>query len=496
MMFSVGFFTPVRFQDPKTFNQRVQEGVDDYFYLGGKSAYIIPGNIIDSAQEVVIRNKDQNKIKQVILGVIKIISYMTVIIPLIMLVAKVVCRSSRQFHIVQYSVPNLMNQFTEAWNQDHNFFNLPFGFFNRQRFTCLLANHTEKFQKFGVNNEEHFGYIEKFDLDPEENPHLFMRADLHGDLKSLIENIRSLQAEGLLDRNFRCNPGVHLVFLGDYCDRGSYGTEILELLMGLREENPTQVHLIRGNHEDSEVNQNYAETDPNLLQILKNEEARADLDRFYETMPLSTYFSVDGEEHREYVQCSHGLFELTMDPAPLLDEADSGDYVTVPKERILSERIRRIADSDGELAESARRIDQLIQQTEPLGDYLTAYNWADVSNKETKLGHLGARKYALSVRDIRHYLDLSSEQHRVMMIFRGHEHEFKHHMDEERVVVTTLPVGMDSPYNLRYDQPDRAYIIRLSARMVDWTKRGILRMTGRTVSDSVTHEYPLISQEV
>jgi len=94
----VKFFMPVRYEEPKTFKQHIQEGIEDYFYLGGKSAYVIPGKIVDNSQEVAIKHKDQSKIKQVILGAIKIISYMTVVIPLVMLAAKVVFRAIHKFH--------------------------------------------------------------------------------------------------------------------------------------------------------------------------------------------------------------------------------------------------------------------------------------------------------------------------------------------------------------------------------------------------------------
>ena len=41
-----------------------------------------------------------------------------------------------------------------------------------------------------------------------------------------------------------------MVFLGDYTDRGSYGVEVMYVLMRLKVENPDQVWMARGNHED------------------------------------------------------------------------------------------------------------------------------------------------------------------------------------------------------------------------------------------------------
>ena len=101
MAISLDFFTPVRFGEQKTFKQHFQERVDDYFYLGGRSVFVIPREISDDSQAVrIIKDQDQSRVKQVILIAIKVISYMTVIIPLIMLIAKASFRLTHKFHIV------------------------------------------------------------------------------------------------------------------------------------------------------------------------------------------------------------------------------------------------------------------------------------------------------------------------------------------------------------------------------------------------------------
>lgn len=99
---SLDFFMPVRFEKPKTSKQYIQEGVDDYFYLGGKSVFVISGEILNGSQAVRVKDQDQSRVKQVILGAIKVISYMTVIIPLLMLIAKASFRLTltHKVHIV------------------------------------------------------------------------------------------------------------------------------------------------------------------------------------------------------------------------------------------------------------------------------------------------------------------------------------------------------------------------------------------------------------
>lgn len=81
------------------------------------------------------------------------------------------------------------------------------------------------------------------------------------------------------------------------------------------------------------------------------------------------------------------------------------------------------------------------------------------------------------------------------MIFRGHEHQFQHLLHEERVLVTTLPVGTDSPGYLRYSQDDRAYIISPKARVEDWTKQAILRERGRNLTTKLSDPIALTATE-
>eukprot|EP01025_Chloroclados_australasicus_P064722 TRINITY_DN867_c2_g1_i3.p3 TRINITY_DN867_c2_g1~~TRINITY_DN867_c2_g1_i3.p3 ORF type:complete len:290 (-),score=41.74 TRINITY_DN867_c2_g1_i3:1060-1929(-) len=47
---------------------------------------------------------------------------------------------------------------------------------------------------------------------------------------------------------------IDYLFLGDYVDRGTHSLETICLLLSLKKEHPNNVHLIRGNHEASDIN--------------------------------------------------------------------------------------------------------------------------------------------------------------------------------------------------------------------------------------------------
>jgi serine/threonine-protein phosphatase PP1 catalytic subunit len=75
--------------------------------------------------------------------------------------------------------------------------------------------------------------------------HIF--GDIHGQYSDLL---KFLDITGL-------PPKTKLIFLGDYVDRGDYSIEVVALLFALKMKFPTNVYLIRGNHECAEVNSEY-----------------------------------------------------------------------------------------------------------------------------------------------------------------------------------------------------------------------------------------------
>lgn len=96
-MAKVGFFTAVSFGDqPKSCTQPFLETVDSYFYLGGKKAYVIPGHTQSGAEGAVL-SKDSPAF---LITALKVVSYLTVALPIVMLIVKAVLRSIHTFHIV------------------------------------------------------------------------------------------------------------------------------------------------------------------------------------------------------------------------------------------------------------------------------------------------------------------------------------------------------------------------------------------------------------
>ena len=86
-MNKVNFFTPVSYQmQSKSTCQSLLETVDNYFYLGGKKALVVHANehelraaVVDSKQSFLTT-------------LLKVVSYCTVILPAILLLAKAILR--------------------------------------------------------------------------------------------------------------------------------------------------------------------------------------------------------------------------------------------------------------------------------------------------------------------------------------------------------------------------------------------------------------------
>ncbi|CCB87930.1 metallophosphoesterase [Simkania negevensis] len=372
---------------------------------------------------------------------------------------------------------------------------------------CTLAKHDPK-----CDYAVHHGFIEKKEVP--KGSKVFVRADLHGDLKSLLENLKAMQREGLLDENFKCKPGTYMIFCGDYMDRGSYSMEIAEVLAVLQTENPDQVYLVRGNHEYLSTNYGFCgHNDKNFIQFITAHQA--DLEMFYRTMPLTVYLA---EEGGEYVDFTHGLFELHVDPSEMLD-CDVVNRIYIPKAtHEFSKRVQELAakgtpvkytafqhligckdhePSKTELA-AKRIVDLKTTEFNRSIEDTTAYNWGDVvPGAPPKLDQMGYRKWHIRPEDVKDGLRMMGNARKVKLLFRGHQHRFQHGSYNGKVVVTTLPVGADTGYyQIAFGgQPDRAYILEIDPKVKNWKKQAFIRKSGETKVE-ITKPFEIFSEAI
>lgn len=139
--------------------------------------------------------------------------------------------------------------------------------------------------------------------------------DLHGDLHSLIRYLKTLHDQGILDNFTIQDKNFYLIFLGDYVDRGIYGCEVIYTLLHLALANPTQVFLIRGNHEDLGINVGYNFAQEVAAKYKNNQEVLTLINVFYNLLPVALYLGCNNN----FLQCCHGGMEVGFNSHQLLD---------------------------------------------------------------------------------------------------------------------------------------------------------------------------------
>lgn len=99
-MSGLGFFTPICYGPyANTLEKKAIENIDNYFHFWGKQARIFPGHTSDGKERVFIYNTNFTELTLLKIAGIAL-SYFTVIIPVIMLIAKFMLRNSHEYKMI------------------------------------------------------------------------------------------------------------------------------------------------------------------------------------------------------------------------------------------------------------------------------------------------------------------------------------------------------------------------------------------------------------
>ncbi len=166
----------------------------------------------------------------------------------------------------------------------------------------LLAN------KFIENNPTNEPYILKKTI--RKGSDICFVGDIHGSVHSLIRIIWTLIARGYINENLQINDrSFHLVFLGDYIDSGRYNLLTLALLLKLRNNNPNNVVLIRGNHEQALLDGCLGDRELAIeigIEPISDTEKRSlytHCQEVFSRLPVTFFFTLTGMGH---IRCCHG----------------------------------------------------------------------------------------------------------------------------------------------------------------------------------------------
>lgn len=151
------------------------------------------------------------------------------------------------------------------------------------------------------------------------NSKLVVVGDVHGQFADLVAHVFAPQYERPVSG---AENDHRFLFLGDFVDRGPQGVEVIMLLLALKVEWPSNIYLLRGNHEEAQTSRVYGF----LQEVRQKFNDVAVWARFNEVFcffPLAAV--VHGDGHRFLALhggLSPGLFEL--DAIATLDRVDYG----------------------------------------------------------------------------------------------------------------------------------------------------------------------------
>ncbi|WP_162801711.1 metallophosphoesterase family protein [Candidatus Chromulinivorax destructor] len=225
---------------------------------------------------------------------------------------------------------NIHNDKNSAWLDFENALKQTLQIFQK---SCLtnqsnwVNNSIPEASFYDISKEIFIPYIQKFEADKDDK--IVIHGDFHGDIHSLIAELDALEKQGYMKKDSfeLAQKNVYLVFLGDYVDRGLYGCEVMYTLFRLKIANPSNVIMIRGNHEDQNISDNYGFKDELITTFGSNLYAYQQIYRLYNFLPLALYLG----RGNNYIQCCHGGLEYGYKPQNLLQSSCTFDLLGMVK---------------------------------------------------------------------------------------------------------------------------------------------------------------------
>ncbi|MFA6991344.1 MAG: metallophosphoesterase family protein [Candidatus Babeliales bacterium] len=189
-----------------------------------------------------------------------------------------------------------------------------------------------------IRVDDHNTYIQKQFITP--GSEFKIVGDIHGSIHSLVKILENTLTKVKNDTNF--------VFLGDYTDRGLFGTEVLALLMCLKLAAWDKVFLLRGNHESYGMNLHggWGQDESGIFIGSFNAELEAkygiengtrlllQFKELYNRLPLAVYLGTNPDT---WVQFCHGGFQPDFNPNEFLSNSENIQKIEFGESNLTSE---------------------------------------------------------------------------------------------------------------------------------------------------------------
>ena len=254
-----------------------------------------------------------------------------------------------------------------------------------------------------------------------EGSEIFLRADLHGDVRSLLANLSWLNQKGYLNGFTVARTNFYMVFLGDYTDRGAYGIEVLYTLLRLKLANPDRVFLARGNHEEVGLQIRYGFVDEGRRKYGATFNA-GKVERAYDFLPVVIYLGSGGN----FIQCNHGGMEPGFSPKSLLETKTALGFQfigTLKQQQFLAEHPNWLTDKKSRQA--AAEVLRDYRPETPVAPISLGFMWNDfaVLASEPQFVDDPTRSFVYGAHATEYLLRAAGTSNRhVRAVFRGHQH--------------------------------------------------------------------------
>jgi hypothetical protein len=268
---------------------------------------------------------------------------------------------------------------------------------------------------------------------------IIFRGDLHGDALSLITQLKDMHKSSKIDANFKLAPGNKMIFLGDYTDRGKYGSEVWYTLLRLANANPENVVLVRGNHEDCQITSRYGfEKELNHKFAQNSIKAAAQYDKInaiHKYLPVVAYV---GNKKGEYLQCCHGGIEQGYRPASLLKSSAAFEQLGVLNRESSINEMMHDPRNSGYVKNAINKIKTLMRDNvklqNPCGDDqdpALGFMWNDFNpndNGGVPIRYKKGRGFEYGKDGVNAVLNQqNSSDQKIVAIIRGHQHSTDRH---------------------------------------------------------------------
>ena len=254
---------------------------------------------------------------------------------------------------------------------------------------------------------------------------IFFRGDLHGDIHSFVTDLEWLNTQKYLKGFEITRPNFYMLFLGDYTDRGMYGTEVLYTIYRLKLANPDRVFLARGNHEDISLQSRYGYLHEGRAKFgAAFSTGLTKIARAYDFLPVVIYLESGGNA----IQCNHGGMEPGYDPRALLAADGSLRFQLLGKlkqQEFLTKNPLWSANFTATGRDLAKRAFQDFEPQDPVSPMILGFMWNDftVVSDEAPFTLDPDRAFIFGKDATQFILQNGSSPKRILQaVFRAHQH--------------------------------------------------------------------------